>query len=115
MTKDRKEAPCLRPARGVGRWPRAGPQSVLKFPQLGVKSRHFGASRADKETTCFAGTLWSAQIANALLAMQKVVGSNPFSRSRKACILQVLFADAVGRSGSQNHEKAARKRTLLNE
>jgi hypothetical protein len=39
----------------------------------------------------FAGTLWSAQVANALLAMQKVEGSNPFSRFGKGPYLQVLF------------------------
>jgi hypothetical protein len=44
----------------------------------------------------FAGTLWSAQVANALLAMQKVVGSNPISRFRKGLHLQVFFVGAVG-------------------
>jgi hypothetical protein len=34
----------------------------------------------------FAGMLWPTPVPHVLLAMQKVEGSNPFSRSQKACI-----------------------------
>jgi hypothetical protein len=44
----------------------------------------------------FGGTLWSAQVANALLAMQKVEGSNPLSRFREDVHLQVYFVGPVG-------------------
>jgi hypothetical protein len=36
------------------------------------------------------------RVPHVLLAMQKVVGSNPISRSRKTCVLQVFFVAAVG-------------------
>jgi hypothetical protein len=43
----------------------------------------------------FAGTLWSTPVPHVLLAMQKVEGSNPFSRFRKGGHLQPFL---VGRS-----------------
>jgi hypothetical protein len=44
----------------------------------------------------FAGNIRAEPHANALLAMQKVEGSNPFSRFRKRPALAGLFRGAVG-------------------
>src|SRR5918992_5524780 len=44
----------------------------------------------------FAGNLWSTPLPHALLARQKVEGSNPFSRFREDVHLQVFFIRTVG-------------------
>jgi hypothetical protein len=44
----------------------------------------------------FAGDIGAERETHLLLAMQKVEGSNPFSRSLKDLLLQVFFVDAVG-------------------
>jgi hypothetical protein len=44
----------------------------------------------------FAGIFCPLGVADLLLAMQKVVGSNPISRSQKGLHLQALFVGAVG-------------------
>jgi hypothetical protein len=44
----------------------------------------------------FAGDIGAERETHVLLAMQKVVGSNPISRSRKGLRLQVYFVGAVG-------------------
>jgi hypothetical protein len=84
LTNDRKEAPCLRPARG--RWPLAGPQSVLKSPQFGVKSRHFGASRADKETTCLQARCGPHRSRTLCLPCRRSWVRIPSAALEKACI-----------------------------
>jgi hypothetical protein len=47
-------------------------------------------------TRAFAGNNSTEHEPQELLAMQKVEGSNPFSRFEKAWYLQVFFVDAVG-------------------
>jgi hypothetical protein len=44
----------------------------------------------------FAGTLQPKLVPHVLLAMQKVEGSNPFSRFRKGLHLQAFFVGAAG-------------------
>jgi hypothetical protein len=46
-------------------------------------------------TRAFAGDIGAEQETHVLLAMQKVEGSNPFSRFRKGLDLQVFFVAAV--------------------
>jgi hypothetical protein len=48
------------------------------------------------ENRRFAGDICTEQETHLLLAMQKVEGSNPFSRSQKGRHLQAFFACAVG-------------------
>ena len=47
------------------------------------------------ENPVFAGDMRAEQETRVLLAMQKVEGSNPFSRFRKGLYLQVFFVGAV--------------------
>ena len=54
----------------------------------------FSADRG--ETRLFAGISLQNPALHALLAMQKVVGSNPISRFRKDAYLQVFFFGPVG-------------------
>jgi hypothetical protein len=46
-------------------------------------------------TRAFAGDIRAGQETHVLLAMQKVVGSNPISRFAKGLHLQVFFVGAV--------------------
>jgi hypothetical protein len=48
------------------------------------------------ENRAFAGDIGAERETYVLLAMQKVVGSNPISRFAKGLYLQAFFVDAVG-------------------
>jgi hypothetical protein len=63
----------------------AGPHSVLKPPQFGIKSRTPPAGRELARIRFVAGSLEATPLPRSLLAMQKVVGSNPISRFGNAC------------------------------
>jgi hypothetical protein len=51
--------------------------------------------RSGPETPAFAGNIRAQLETHALLAMQKVEGSNPFSRFAKGLHLQAFFVAAV--------------------
>jgi hypothetical protein len=53
-------------------------------------------ARAGAENGLFAALFGAGREAQVLLAMQKVEGSNPFSRFREGLQLQVFFASSVG-------------------
>jgi hypothetical protein len=55
----------------------------------------FAARRGGAENGSFAGPFNSGREAGVLLAMQKVEGSNPFSRFEKGLHLQAFFVAAV--------------------
>jgi hypothetical protein len=75
-------------------WTPPGPHSVLKRPAIGVKSQTRGVSYASvKQRVC--RHFVAGPLPRLLLAMQKVEGSNPFSRFREGLHLQVFFVEAV--------------------
>jgi hypothetical protein len=60
-----------------------------------VESRGIAQRHPHPKTRAFAGNIRTEHEQQELLAMQKVEGSNPFSRSRKGLHLQVFFVHAV--------------------
>jgi hypothetical protein len=80
--------------RGLGH-ARLGPVSVRKAPWFPGEYRAFRRAVADAEKASFAASFRVERDARVLLAMQKVVGSNPISRFRKGLYLQVFFVGAV--------------------
>jgi hypothetical protein len=82
----------VRPGPGSSPFPGAGsgPHSVLKAPQIRVNSRTRLIAHPRGTTAAFRE--FPAQtLRQGLLAMQKVEGSNPFSRSRKGLPFAGLF------------------------
>jgi hypothetical protein len=74
---------------------RPGARSVPKFPWFRGESRGIGARRRHTRTVPFAGNIRAEQETHALLAMQKVDGSNPFSRFWEGLYLQDFFSSTV--------------------
>jgi hypothetical protein len=60
-----------------------------------VKAGEWPSALTAAKSRLFAGISLHNPALHALLAMQKVVGSNPISRSRKGLRLQVFFVLAV--------------------
>jgi hypothetical protein len=81
-----------------------GAHSVPRPPWTRGESRGIPKRRSHRGTRVFAGNLRTERGSYVLLAMQKVEGSNPFSRSRKGLHLQVfsssLCAQSAGASAS---------------
>jgi hypothetical protein len=75
---------------------RSGTHSVHKLPWFLRKLRGIAASRSWARNGLLPGMSVRIGATQALLAMQKVEGSNPFSRFRKGLPLQAFFACAVG-------------------
>jgi hypothetical protein len=76
----------------------ASPVSVRKLPRFRAESWTSAAPARAPETGLFAGTFSACTESDELLAMQKVEGSNPFSRFEKDLYLQAFFVCAVGLS-----------------
>ena len=66
------------------------------FRELAVKAGETQNDTPHPITPAFAGDIGAEREPRALLAMQKVEGSNPFSRFSKGRRLQVFFVGAVG-------------------
>jgi hypothetical protein len=60
-----------------------------------VKSETFGGTPSHGRSSAFAGKFSACTQSHALLAMQKVEGSNPFSRFAKGLHLQAFLVLAV--------------------
>jgi hypothetical protein len=73
-----------------------GPVSVRKPAWFRGERRALRHIPAGAKNGLFAGPFPPGGAARLLLAMQKVEGSNPFSRSRKGLLLQVFFLGPVG-------------------
>jgi hypothetical protein len=85
----------LSPIRGLGD-AMLGPVSVRKPPWFPGECRALRHAAAGAKNGSFAGLFSAERGARVLLAMQKVEGSNPFSRFEKGLHLQVFFVAAVG-------------------
>ena len=72
-----------------------GPVSVRKPPWFPDECRALRHAAAGAKNGSFAGS-FSAGRGPRVLAMQKVEGSNPFSRFEKGLRLQVFFVRGVG-------------------
>jgi hypothetical protein len=73
-----------------------GPLWVWKPPWFPGECRILRLARAGGESGFFAALFGAGPEARVLLAMQKVEGSNPFSRFLETAHLQVFFVGAVG-------------------
>src|SRR5918992_1178094 len=73
-----------------------GCQLGAKLPWFRVESRGIATTAVAPENRAFAGNIGVEHGSHVLLAMQKVVGSNPFSRFEKGLHLQAFFVPAVG-------------------
>jgi hypothetical protein len=71
------------------------PIGCLNSRELPVKAGESPKRHLPKRTRALAGDIGGEQETHVLLAMQKVEGSNPFSRLRKGLRLQVFFVVAV--------------------
>jgi hypothetical protein len=74
---------------------------VPELPWFRAESRGIGARRRYTRTTAFAGDIRKAQKPCALLAMQKVEGSNPFSRFPQRGAIPPPVARSAGDLGGR--------------
>jgi hypothetical protein len=72
------------------------PVSVRKLPRFRVKSEASAAPLSCRRSSPFAGTFSVCIQSHELLAMQKVEGSNPFSRFAKGLHLRAFSVSTVG-------------------